>query len=441
MAALAGVGVFLFEEGKGSSWLVIWTDKAEVASCVELFNATHEEIAAYVVYKENLLEALSSVGANGEVPPDVLVGSWLKSSPAVSSGEAYVEEAVQDDKVLKASAKAFVKSIKRNFRALDSLFDGETLSERSFYANVLDWGRIEGKQYLIPVSFNLPAVIFSKENESFVEGFSTLSLRQIEECAAAFNRKNSSGSYIAMGFSPFWDDDFLYVAAKLSGAAFRTRAGKLLWDEASLNEWALATQKWSTEKNGGAENEQNFQFKYLYTPNYKQVESGRCLFSYTTSDELFSLTEAQTQGLSFRWVSQEGRLPVEDAVTTLAVYKRGRNHKNAEVFCTWLFNVETQKQLLQRASKMNLDTTSFGIAGGFSSMREVNENFYPAFHRELLGKLPPEDLLELPGQLPSHWESLKKSALLPYLKQASQGTGESSRTLSDFVADWVKQSY
>ena len=433
-------GVFLWRVNRGSQQLVIWTDKAEVASCVELFNATHEQIAAYVVYKENLLASLAAISGS-EVHPDVLVGSWLKSSPAVSSGEPYTGEDVQDDKEIAASAKSFVKSIKRNFRSLDSLFDKGALHEGSFYANVLDWGRVEGRQYLIPVSFNLPAVIFSKDNESYVEGFSTLSLHEIEECAAAFNRKNASGSYTAMGFSPFWDDDFLYVAAKLYGADFRTRAGKLLWDEEALTSWAQATQKWSLERNGGAENEQSFQFKYLYTPGYKQVGSGRCLFSYTTSDELFSLTDAQTQGLSFRWVSQGGRLPVEDAVTTLALCKRGKNHKSAELFCTWLFDAQTQRQLLERTARMNLDTTSFGIAGGFSSMREVNESYYPAFHRELLGKLPPEDLLELPQQLPSRWESLKKTAILPYLKEASGGTDGSSRSLADFVTDWVKQSY
>ena len=394
-----------------------------------------------MVYKENLLEALSSATSSEEVYPDVLVGSWLKSSPAVSSGEPYVEQMAQDDEGTKKGTNPFVKSIKNNFRSLDHLFEDETLNESSFYANMLEYGRIEGKQYLIPVSFNLPAVIFSKENEIFVEGFSTLSLNQIEECAAAFNRKNSSGAYTAMGFSPFWDDDFLYVAAKLWGATFRTKESKLLWDEEALISWALATQQWSVERNGGTENEMNFQFKYLYMPGYKQIESGRCLFSYTTSDELFSLTEAQTQDLSFRWICQEGRLPVEDAVTTLALCRHGKNRKNSEMFCAWLFNTQTQKRLLERAAKMNLDTTSFGIAGGFSSIREVNENFYPAFHRELLGKLPPEDLLDLPGQLPSHWESLKKTALLPYLREVAQSTEQSSRGLADFVADWVKQSY
>ena len=433
-------GVFLWKANRLSQQLVIWTDKAEVASCVELFNATHEQIAAYVVYKENLLASLAAISGS-EVHPDVLVGSWLKSSPAVSSGEPYTGEDVQDDKEISASAAAFVKSIKKNFRALDRLFESGSLSEDSFYANVLEWGRVEGRQYLIPVSFNLPAVIFSKDNESFVEGFSTLSLTQIEECAASFNRKNASGSYTAMGFSPFWDDDFLYVAAKLYGADFRARAGKLLWEEEALTSWAQATQKWSQERNGGSENEQSFQFKYLYTPGYKQVESGRCLFSYTTSDELFSLSEAQTHGLSFRWVSQDGRLPVEDAVTTLALCRRGGNRKASEVFCAWLFDAQTQRQLLERTARMNLDTTSFGIAGGFSSMRQVNESYYPAFHRELLGKLPPEDLLELPEQLPSRWESLKKTAILPYLKEASGGTDGSPRTLSEFVADWVKQSY
>ena len=51
--------------------VVIWSDRAELASCVELFNATHD-VKAVLVYKDSVSRSLPP--ARDEVTPDLVIG-------------------------------------------------------------------------------------------------------------------------------------------------------------------------------------------------------------------------------------------------------------------------------------------------------------------------------------------------------------------------------
>ena len=44
---------------------------------------------------------------------------------------------------------------------------------------------------------------------------------------------------------------------------------------------------WIFTENESAQTEQDFAFKYLFMPYYRQVISDRTLYAYTTSDQLF----------------------------------------------------------------------------------------------------------------------------------------------------------
>ena len=164
-------------KNSGSKPLIIWTDNAEIVSYVELFNATHEDISAFAVYKDEAARSLPP--AKDELTPDLVVGSWLKNS-----------------------------ATRKYFQPLDYLFQEKSLNRTLFYKQLLEYGQINDKQYLIPISFNLPAMIFSKKNEGFVESEHFLNLEQIRTFSTAFNKKNKNGTYTAMGYAPSWDTDF-----------------------------------------------------------------------------------------------------------------------------------------------------------------------------------------------------------------------------------------
>ena len=146
-------------KNSGSKPLIIWTDNAEIVSYVELFNATHENISAFAVYKDEAARSLPP--AKDELTPDLVVGSWLKNS-----------------------------ATRKYFQPLDYLFQEKSLNRTLFYKQLLEYGQINDKQYLIPISFNLPAMIFSKKNEGFVESEHFLNLEQIRTFSTAFNKKN-----------------------------------------------------------------------------------------------------------------------------------------------------------------------------------------------------------------------------------------------------------
>jgi hypothetical protein len=104
--------------------------------------------------------------------------------------------------------------------------------------------------------------------------------------------------------------------------------------------------------------------------------------------------------------------------------------------------VETQRLCIQRSQNRKTTTAIFGIAGGFSSLKEVNEIFFPAVYRKLLGNTPQEQSLTLPNILPYRWKSLKTNVIIPYLKDEINTSNSSSEfALQDRIAEWTKQFY
>lgn len=390
--------------------LIIWTDNTEIVSYVELYNSIYEDAQAVVVYKAEPTHSLPP--AKDEIKPDIIIGPWLKNSRT-----------------------------RRNFKTLDYLFEESSISRSSFYKQIIDYGMMNSKQYLIPISFNLPAIVYSKKNENLIESNHFLNLTQIRQIASNFNKKNQSNSYVSMGYGPSWDNDFLYLVTKLYETSYREKGNSFLWDDKNLQNAVSFIKEWTKTRNTDTTTEQNFQFRYLYMPKYRQVVSERCLFAYLTSNELFNLKDAQLENLSFRWIEQNHKIPVEDNLLCMGIYKNSNNVKKAEKFITWFVKEETQKQLIERMQNMKLDTKDFGIAGGFSSVKSVNEKIYPAYYRQLLGNLPAEEYITMPFILPYTWPNIKSRVIFPFLQESTNTSVESPEMLENRISDWTKQSF
>jgi ABC-type glycerol-3-phosphate transport system substrate-binding protein len=393
----------------GQKPLVIWTNRIELVSYAEFFNASQDKAKAIVVYKESPAQGLLQL--QDELPPDLVIGPGLKNL-----------------------------KIPRYFRPVDYLFTERQLNQYAFYPQLLELGAINRRQYILPVSFNLPMVIFDSANHGFIPEDYRLTLDQIQEAAAAFTVKNNSG-YTAMGFAPGWEPEFLYLAAKLSGARFRSGKGILEWDAAKLEEALGYVRDWTLRANTGTEAEQDFAFRYLYTPGYKQVTSGKSLFHYTTSGNLLSLSKDQLEKIDFRWVYQDQQVPIEDSGIFLGIVKKSKNPA-AEIFVSWFMNEATQQLLMERSAAMQLNTLAFGITGGFSALRPVTERVFPAQYPLLLGNIPSPDYITPPEVLPAYWNSVKAQAVLPYLQSAvNTRNQEPPQSLETLLNDWGKQFF
>lgn len=385
---------------------VMWTNQSEFASYVELFNASQNRHRIVVEYKENPAGELIS----SKKGPDLVVGPWLKGEKARS-----------------------------RLIPTDYLFTELRLNSRHFYSALLDLGNIRGRQYLLPVSFNLPSLIFSTENRQLIENDFFLSLDQVQRLSRTFNAQ-TGGVYAKMGFSPRWNSEFLYLTARMFNARFEEGDSLVSWNKTGLTEATAYIQEW-TKMNGSAQAEADFQFKYLYDPPYRIVTGGRSLFAYIPSDELLILPQDKLANIDFRWIVRDNTTPVRDDIIYMGICRNATGLDAAEAFIIWFYHEENQRRLLERSRSMGTMNHSFGISGGFSAIRAVNERTYPRFYPALLGHLPPPDSLGIPRILPNNWKTLKSEIIIPALEEAVLPQSPATKAdtiLSDRLALWKK---
>lgn len=384
-AALSISFSFVSCSADNDSTVIIWTDRQEMASYAELFNLTHKNVKAVAIYKKSPISSLPP--EKNEIQPDLIIGSWLKSSKT-----------------------------RKFFTPVDYLLDENSLNRNDFYPQMLEYGVLNKKQYLIPLSFNLPMMVFARQNESILENDHTLTLNTLMKASSEFNSKKDA-TYTAIGYAPSWDTEFLYEASKIFGSNYQEKGLAFSWDDTALSATVDFMRNWTLEHNKDTSTETDFQFKYLYMPKFKQVSSGKTAFTYMQSDEFFTMSNEQSIGLTFRWlVNDENKSLVDDDIVTMGIFHNAHNKKGAEIFMQWISTEAAQSELMNRRSSINLDTVTFGIAGGFSAIKSVNSTAFPARYRELLGNLPGEESLVMPLILPYRWPTLKEKVLAPYLQ-------------------------
>jgi len=356
---------------------------------VEYFNTLSADYRVVLCYKPNPAESV--IGRNRDA--DLILGPWLNGSAA-----------------------------RRHFESLDSLFNREYLNRDDFYSGLLNAGMWEGKQELLPFSFNMPAIVCPTDAISADVSRLTASMEYVRERGTAFNQ-SVRDRLVRMGFSPLWQPEFLYSAAEIFGVQFReTPEGSVHWNSARLQDMKEFCTAWIDQTNLGYEQDSQFQRTYLYEPMPRLLDSGRILFYMSDSSSLFRNLADQSQEVDFRWLGAENRIPADEEVLFFGIPKGSRSRRGARLFLTWVFQPETQGRLLEINQEKRLDT--FGIAGGFSSLRIVNEREFPRVYRQLLGRIPPEEMLVFSKALPVNWGEQKEQIVIPWLVSYVRGRAD-----------------
>jgi ABC-type glycerol-3-phosphate transport system substrate-binding protein len=388
-----------------SDTAVLWTDRPEFAFYAEHFNAGQDRYKVETLYFESPAQKLTEGGEY----PDIAAAEWLKSA-----------------------------STRTLFSSLDSIFDGEGgISKSSFYPRLLSLGSIDGKQYLLPVAFNIPALVFAGDRGSSMSNPFTIDMEEIMEKGKAYNVE-TNGVYTRMGFSPSWDDEFLFITATLFNTGFR-EGSPIAWDPLALERAVTWIQSWIAGANTSIQAEDDFAFKYLYEPTAKLVSSGRILFAYMDSSRFFTLPQERRAALGFRWIAEKEIIPLDERTVYFGIHKKTKARKAALAFANWFFQTDTQRLLLESGKQKRLNETSFGISGGFSSMRTVTEQIFPQFYPSLLGHMPPESFLSPPNILPRNWTAVKERVILPYLRERiRRSSREEIRSLEKRILEWYR---
>ncbi|MBR7064224.1 MAG: hypothetical protein IKI31_03670 [Treponema sp.] len=408
--SLSLVLIFLSGCSQSVRTITLWTNISECVFYAEFFNRTHNHEKVVLVYKENPEQALEKLN---EKAPDLVISSFLKTDRT-----------------------------KQFFKPINSIFNERDISQKSFYPHLLDAGKIKNTIYLLPVNFNLPVLIFSKENRSFVQTDYTLNLSEIKQAGMEFNQKNKQEVLTRIGFIPQHNQEFIYCASKLCKVNFAESKNLFSWNEENLKLFIKSFHDWTLEANSSSTVEQDFSYKYLSMPDYKQVTSGKTLFAYTTSNKFFELPLEQISQLDYRWISNENGIPAEDNIIFAGVPRHAKNTNGSYLFLSWLLNAKTQTQIIEYKEKQMLNTSRFGIAGGFSSLIEINERVLPLHKTALLTNIPQSDAVTENANYPSNWEELKSQIILPYLKEEVSNTEKDEPSnLQTKIEEWEKQHY
>ena len=227
------------------------------------------------------------------------------------------------------------------------------------------------------------------------------------------------------------------------GTAFAEGGTTFSYNRDALDFTVRYLNGWTQDNHTSSAAEQDFKFSYLYKPESEWLSVGRSLFTYMNSRDFYTMRRDSDSNLSFRWVSNGVGILIEDDMVCMGLYKKARNPNKAEVFIEWFFREDTQKALMERYRDMALDTQEFGIAGGFSSIKNVNSTLFPVFYHDLLGNMPLEDQLILPESLPARYDIYKERIIIPFLvencqadprPEAAEGEAASGEAASGGVA-------
>jgi len=392
----------------GSNVAVLWTDRPEFAFYAKYFNASQNR------YKVEVFHHYFPVRRLRDSPerPDIVAASWLQG----------------------AAAREF-------FMPLDAFVTGDKRIDDAFYSRLLAKGNFDGVQYLLPVSFNAPLAVFADGRSRQIYSPLTIGLEEMRELGGGFNARTGA-AFTRMGFSPTWDEDFLFVAAALFDASFMEAAagrGTLAWNSANVERAADFIHGWITETNFSVQSAENFTFRFFTVPPANMVLLERVMFTYMDSAGFFTLAEDRRNNLGFRWIAERDNIPLSEGAVYLGVVRDGNAPGAADAFVRWFFDTETQRSLLERSHKFRQMETSFGIAGGFSALRPVTEQIFPRFYPDLLGKIPPEDFFSPANVLPGDWAAMKERVVLPYLRErVVQPDGDGILPLESRLAEWVR---
>lgn len=369
--------------------VVLVSDRPEMAAVVEHFNSLSPEHRVVLSYQAQPVQVLLARRAEA----DLVLGSHLDGAAS-----------------------------RRNLDSLEGLLRRGEVRREDFYQTLLAGGRDEKRQILLPFTFNLPAVVFLPGERLADIPNLAVDIEYLKQKSGEFNQSVRS-RFVRVGYSPLWVPDFLYTASTLFGVGFQEGVQDTLrWNSQALQAMQSSFAAWIVELNQGFEQDNAFARRYLYEPLPRLLEDGRILFYPAGSEELLERLAGQDQETDFRWLRGENGIPVNEDVRYFGIPRGARNRRGARLFVAWVLQPETQARLLQIKSDKRVP--GFGLAGGFSSIRSVTERHYPAQHRQLLGRIPPSEMIVAPGALPSLWEPLKSEVVVPWLADLVGGQAE-----------------
>ena len=364
---------------------VLWTDVPEITGPVEQFNAVQKDWQIRLVYQTDLSNALQVPGV---AVPDLVIGRYLASSRNKSA-----------------------------MSSLDFVFSQGPVTRESFYRDLLAAGTAGADLRLLPLSFNLPVLVYSTARLPGLDPAS-LSLDRVRELSREFAAvKGKTGQRLA--FSPHWEA-FSLTLLRARGVVFGENfQGELSWDSAKLAPALDYLSEWMATEAQGTQKAADFTRKYLSTSAFPLLREGRILFYPTTLTEFLTLPVDERRGLDFRFVQVGTGIETHPDILWAGIPSGSQERGAAKAFLQDFLRPERQQALARWVYTNEFRT--FGVTGGLSSLPESNRDFLQLAYPSLADRLPATDTLQFWPSLPDSWPVLAEKVLLPWLADAPPG--------------------
>jgi hypothetical protein len=383
---------------------VLCTNRPEFTSYVELFNSSQDEYRLIISFNQAPREQLS---ANSDCEFDLIIDSQLNS-------QKYLNK----------------------LASLENLFmDGQLDTDR-FYSVPLQQGRYDNQQVLLPISFQIPGLMFHIDHQLPNQDSFLISMEQVQALNEDFSVQTEKG-FSKLGLSLRWNPFLLYQISLLEDTDFReSSTGSLIWNSENLNESVELIRNWTFEDNNGLTAEREFSQKFLIEPPYKLISKERILCYYTDAEEFYSISPQHREELQLRWLAADDSIPVLPSMLFAGIPHGAPGIQAAKAFLSWFSSTETQEQLL--ASTQYKRTRTFGIAGGFSALPKVNEQVLPTFYPSLVGYIPSAPYLDFAPPMPADWPQIRSQVIIPWLEDQASSE-QTDELMRERLETWVRQ--
>ena len=384
--------LLLFSCKKENPLLTVYSDKAETAVLVDLFNQTQDNVHARFIYA-----GTDQGKTRGPESSEIIICRDIHSSE-------YKKRMTNLDGY---RATSFVSSV---------------------YPAILKTGVEENELKTIPLALELSAVLSAPGTG---QGNKFISWEEMSDTSREFNEREDE-ALVRNGFSPLWSDSFLktWFNANIN---INTKM-KSETDFRPVIESADDLIDWLQEINGGLDADKAFTDKYRYIPDYRLVMEGRSGFTVMPLSSWALLPDTITRELSMRLLNPGNGLIAYD-ILSVGMPESSENPEGAAAFLEWLLQESTWEDYLKLNSRYRDE--SFTFLGGLSTSEELNVRLLPEYFPAAASITPRKGEFAVQPEIPSQWSKVWKALFLPLIRDRIEGT---PRLFSEEYKKWQLQN-
>lgn len=316
-------------------------------------------------------------------------------------------------------------------RAIPRSIINENGKKETFYSNLLATGTIGRNQHLVPISFNIPLIVFDRtQPPPELINTSAVTLDQLYRGAEQLNRYDE-GVLSRIGFSPQWDTGFLYLGTKVYGANYREdRQGNIRWDEGEIFEALRYFRGWNSEI--ASDDIERFIMRYVREPFNERLTNQRIGFFV---DDLVGYSKLDVSQVDFRPLANARGIFIDEDMTFIGIHKYGENNTQAQNFIRWILQEETQATLIAHTHDYDVDL--FGFFNGLSTLKDISTRIIPQYYPWLIGNVSNIAYAPAPAQLPKYWNRIRDEVVQPWLQNFLNGVAQES--IENEIIIWRKR--